>query len=144
MAVAACLASILLGSLSGCSRGDRPPTVSVGGKVTYQGKPVGQGTISFQPSDNRTGASNRPAGGDLQADGSYELSSFRPGDGAVPGEYDVVITSYLSGPTLDEPNKPVVWAIPQRYANARTSGLKAVVPAEHDGLLMLDFNLADE
>src|SRR4051794_9371353 len=60
---------------------------SVSGKVTYQGKPVPLGTITFIP--NTPGARN--ATGVIGSDGSYRLQTENPGDGAAPGDYKVTI-----------------------------------------------------
>ena len=109
--------------LTGCSGSTGPATIKISGKVTYQGQPVSTGTISFQPvSDSKL----RPATGQFKDDGSYAVSSFKAGDGAMPGEYKVVIVSLKSGPTLENPNQPEVSAIPARYrigANLGSDGL---------------------
>ena len=63
-------------------------TVPVKGKVTYKGKPLTEGEIVFEP-DN----SGREAHGSIQPDGSFELTTFKTGDGAVPGTHRVAVTS---------------------------------------------------
>jgi hypothetical protein len=62
------------------------PTVPVKGKVTYKGKPVTQGQITFEPTD-----SGREAHGEIKPDGTFELSTFKPGDGAVTGTHKVTV-----------------------------------------------------
>jgi hypothetical protein len=81
----ALLAAALL-VLSGCNS-DRLKTAVVRGKVTCNGKPVPNGTISFVP------ASGPAATGEIQPDGSFTLTTYRNGDGAVLGQHTVVIVA---------------------------------------------------
>ncbi|MFN9718304.1 MAG: carboxypeptidase-like regulatory domain-containing protein [Planctomycetota bacterium] len=55
-------------SLTGCGRGDMPELGDVHGKVTLDGKPVAGINILFTP---ETG---RPAGGQTDEEGNYELN----------------------------------------------------------------------
>lgn len=57
----------------------------VEGKVTVAGEPLTQGRIQFLPE------SGRRASGRIQGDGSYQLTTFDPGDGAKLGEYTVIV-----------------------------------------------------
>ena len=135
-AVGACLCCMALLSAVGCGNTSSHPTVKVQGKVTYDGKPVPAGTVMFQPAEGVTQTADRPATGAIQPDGSYELSSFAAGDGAMPGEYDVAIVSFSGGPTPEEPNKPEVWTVPKRYSNPASSGLKQKVDDSSDPLVV--------
>jgi Protein of unknown function (DUF1559) len=67
--------------LLGCAE-SRPKTAVVTGKVTYQGKPVPHGTITFVP------ANGPAATGEIRPDGSYTLTTFRDGDGALLGRIE--------------------------------------------------------
>ncbi len=73
-AVAACLAA-------GCGGG----LVSVTGTVTLDGKPVDEGSVSFQPADG-----NGPSGGAPVKDGRFEVTP-----GLKPGEYKVSVRAGL-------------------------------------------------
>lgn len=64
------------------------PTVPVKGKVTYQGKPLTKGVISFEPKTN-----GRTAEGEIQPDGSFELSTFKKGDGATVDTHRISVTN---------------------------------------------------
>ena len=128
----------------GCGSRSAPRTIGVSGRVTYQGKPVTSGTIIFHPLKPAEGSPSRPATGQLQSDGTYELSTFSPGDGAVPGEYGISITSLLSGPTPDNPQAAKVYAIPRKYTSPLTSGLTATVPAEGKEPLVMEFDLEEQ
>jgi len=134
------LAALLASSLSGCGK-KLPKTIKVGGKVTYQGAPVPTGTITFHPTERTGKRLYRPAVDVLEADGTYELQSFRHGDGAMPGEYAVAIESFEGGPTDEFPLRPREWVIPQSFANPATSGLSASIPSDASGRLEIDFNL---
>lgn len=97
----------------------------VSGTVTYRGKPVPKGTVTFV--STTPGARN--ATGEIQEDGSYTLHTEQPGDGAAPGEYRVTLYAH-DEPVLDyTPRKPVPpkLLVPAKYENPETSGLKATV-----------------
>src|SRR5262245_27087747 len=98
------VAAVALAWVTGRSRPEQFP---VSGTVTYNGLPLGQGKISFLPSN--------PAG--VQATGQvvggkYTLTSFTPGDGASPGTYTIVLVSP---------------SISAKYQTPTTSGLTAAV-----------------
>ena len=137
-----CLALSLVLFSTGC--GSRAPkTTKVSGVVEFDGKPLSKGTITFLPqavgSDKER---NRPATGIIDATGHYSLSTYAPGDGALPGKYLVTVVSYSVEPTLEEMSekgaKPVS-AIPGGYGAATTSGLTANVDA--GSAVTLDFKL---
>jgi hypothetical protein len=120
------------------------PTVPVQGKVIWQGKPLTDGTVGFAPLSVAEGLPKRPAIGELGPEGVYRMSSFRPGDGLLPGEYRVTVQSYTSRPTLDEPEKRVVWRIPSRYGDPGRSGLTFTVPADARGPLTFDIDIQEK
>ena len=66
------------------------------------------------------------------------------GDGIVPGEYSVVVTSYLGDPLVEELDpspRPRPSRIPLKYASPATSDLRATIPANARGRLTFDFDL---
>jgi hypothetical protein len=79
-------ASALLVLEAGCSR--NPRVVPVSGTVLYNGKPLPFGIVTFQPDQGQS------ASGDVQPDGSFRLSSYKPNDGAVPGKHSVSVSCY--------------------------------------------------
>jgi hypothetical protein len=130
------LASLLL--LAGCESNSGHP-VSVRGKISYQGAVVRKGTIVFSP-DARRGASGPIASAEIQADGSYTLSTGGQA-GAAPGWYRITITSLATGSSVDS-SAPVQAAhpyLPDRYRDPELSGLVRQVRDRADNLL--DFNL---
>ncbi len=140
---------LMLGLLIGCGGSSHEETATVTGKVTYQGKPVTKGRIAFYPPNGR------PAMGAIQSDGTYSLTTFEPGDGALLGNHRVTITASKSvgdAPTatgfMDEimqarkgqaqPASKTVWLVPEKYSNRKKSKLQAEVVS---GSNTHDFNL---
>lgn len=105
----------------GCSSG--PPTGEIKGKVTFKGKPVAEGTVTFL---NPRGEGDAEA--QINKDGTYAV----PGKVTV-GEYLVVITPPVrivdtdpgkSPPAPVEKNMP---DIPRKYRMQGTTTLRATV-----------------
>jgi len=141
------LIAVILVTL-GC--GGNATMAPVSGKVTHQGKVVPDGSITFYPK-----MGGRPSIGQIQPDGSYKLSSVVPGDGAMPGEYTVVIeakrvtsaipprTSFEQELALEGKRRPAAatkidWLVPEKYSSTETSGLTATVEDKDN---VLDFDL---
>jgi len=134
---AATLAATFLVTAWGCgSTPEHPETVPVQGKVTYKGAPVTKGTISFQSEGGHV------AVGELQPDGTYKLSSFGEGDGAVPGHAKVSIVANTADPHMipgSTPGyKPPKDLVPKKYNKPETSGLEADVTKDSKPI---DFDL---
>lgn len=101
--------------------GNRPGTVPVSGVLTLDGQPVEGATVMFVPAKGGLYAGGAAAG-KTDGKGKYTLTTFKPGDGAVPGTYTVVITLNVT----DERGE-VKSLLPKRYADPRTSGLTVEV-----------------
>jgi hypothetical protein len=86
--------SLLVGSvlglflISGCGDDGLGTRYRVSGTVTYAGKPVERGMISFVPA----AADGRGASGEIK-DGAYTLTTNTPEDGAFPGKYKVTVSA---------------------------------------------------
>jgi len=92
-------------------------TFPVAGKVVdAQGAPIEQASVAFFTS--QAGKRVR-AEGVVGEGGRFALSTFRPGDGAVAGQHQVVIVPL---PTADGPRQ-AARSIPAKYENPETSGL---------------------
>jgi hypothetical protein len=89
-----CLFCVVLGlslsfALAGCRRGAATAdTVSVQGTVKFQGMPVVGAHVTFAPEDEDGYA----AFGRTNERGQYTLTTISPNDGAVPGNYKVMIS----------------------------------------------------
>lgn len=141
---------LLIFMSAGCGRdGKQNPVYSVKGQVRFAGKPmVGGGAIAFIPTGNQTG---KTAGGAIDKDGNYILSTYTEGDGSIAGEFRVVITQEVvrePDPVPDgsgnvaEPVMTVTTAerIPMIYSDYNRSPLTARVEARSAN--KLDFELS--
>jgi len=90
------VAMMLIAMLSGCSRGGvgSKPTAKVSGEVTYDGKPVTGGMLTFSPigddSGKMTGRAGQAVIGD---DGSYTVTTYTDNDGAVIGPHRLIFAA---------------------------------------------------
>jgi hypothetical protein len=140
-----CIAWLLFFALLapvGCSEPGLPNMVPIRGTVTYQGKPLQEGTVLYVPKS----ADGRQARGDIQPDGSFRLTTLREHDGAQQGEYDIVVIALEPHPG-EPPSREEVEArggirrksiIPPKYTKAETSGLSDVVDDRHPGVKDLE------
>jgi len=100
--------------------------VPVRGRVLLDEEPLPFGSVMFQP------PTGLPARGIIQPDGSFVLSTYQPGDGAVVGLHKVRITCFESqGPQsagAEDRELPAGKSlIPQHYNHYGTSGLEEEV-----------------
>jgi len=76
----------------GCGTGDQMETAKVTGKVTFDGQPVTGGQLLFAP--NASGDEPGKAGAaQIQSDGTFTVSTYGDGDGAVIGTHTVSYTA---------------------------------------------------
>lgn len=104
---------------AGCS--SEVPTYQVHGKVVYadDGQPVPGGvTIVFESTE----PPHRRASGEIDAQGNFDLSSRRQGDGAMEGEHRIRFTAHASHAEPD-PNVTVSRVMDPKYCEFATSGL---------------------
>jgi len=136
---------VLLGvvalAASGC--GGKALT-KVHGIVTLDGKPVENAMVTFLPSHSGAG---KTATGRTGPDGSFQLSTRDHDDGALPGDY-LVIVQYEEGTVVppaanvkqaheglrkaaqQRNKKPPKYVIPVTYSDPNKTVLKQKVPAE--------------
>lgn len=125
----------LAGTFAGCRPSD-PGPVPVHGTVTLDGQPLDGATIGFSPEGK-----GQAATGTTDASGRFSLTTFTPGDGAIPGRHIVTVlkiqasdrqvdmaavrpdgeTAPPPGPTTAGTIK-IELTIPPKYANPKTSG----------------------
>jgi hypothetical protein len=129
----ALLLGVAVVSLTGCGNNKKKTNI-VRGKVTFNGKEVPNGTITFFPENGPT------ASGEIQPDGSYTLTTFKTGDGAIEGAYKVVIVAMQDQSNrLPEDRNPLpATIVPDKYTSIATTDLRAEVKA---GENTFDFNL---
>ncbi|HKB36417.1 MAG TPA: metallophosphoesterase [Gemmataceae bacterium] len=104
---------------------NRKKTHPTSGRITFEGKPVGNATIVIWSYNTKTKKYGRVADGLSESDGAYRLSTYKAFDGVPEGEYTV--TASWREPLFDETGKPTPNKLPERYAKPETSPLKATV-----------------
>ena len=153
--------TISLANLMGCS-GEIPipGIVDVTGTVALKGQPVEGVTVNFHPDSG-----SRAASGRTDAKGRFTLTTFNPGDGALPGTYRVSVSKIedtdpsrqltseqfagiMSGKAPPPPpsSKPraakdggLKYHVPKKYMDTEKSGLIATV--DQDGENDFQFDL---
>jgi hypothetical protein len=143
------LVTLLTVVLTGCGgRGTTP----VQGVVRLEGTPVTGATVLFMPDGQPRG---RPASGFTQSDGTFQLTTYRQDDGALPGTYRVVVQkteaakdqssgersamerakAKFEEKSTQRARKP---ALPDTYAKFETTPLRCTVPVT--GTVTLDLH----
>jgi hypothetical protein len=158
-AFAAAVVGVGLSAFVGCGGDDLPRRYPVYGTVTYKGKPVESGTITFTPDDLNKG---RSAGSAIK-DGHYSLASLTTDDGAMAGHYKVTVvaqkmitdgmdpklkTMYekaISSPGVPIPPQAkkkvkIEDLVPKKYCDPKTSSLQAEVAEKRNEV---NFDLPD-
>jgi hypothetical protein len=113
------LVAVFLAPCWGCGSagGSASELIPVKGRVTYKGQPLTKGLVQFAP--RNTG---REASGQIQADGTFVLTTFKEGDGVVAGKHRVSISELDKSLARDRALR--------KYASPNTSGLTAEVSRE--------------
>jgi len=112
----------------GCQHGPafkgQPPTASVEGELSYQGKPVPNAYLAFFPDgEGEAGAAV------TDKNGHFRVSTYRRFDGAVLGEHTVTVNVPPEEPELpgvpENRHKPGI--IPGIYVARETSPIRILV-----------------
>lgn len=132
-----CLARILCPCLvawhvlliAGCGS-DLPDVAPVRGVVEFDGKPLSgflHAAVAFTPE------AGRPAKGVVSPkNGTFELTTYSPGDGARIGRHAVAVSATVDDPAAKIENKypAVCFVIPENFADRDASGLAYEVKPE--------------
>lgn len=127
-------AVLALGFMSGCSSSEFETAV-VSGTVRCDGTLLTDGLVVFTPipaGDAKTVNTGRAASGIVWPDGTYKLSTYGDGDGAIVGDHNVEVYA----PALEDDDAPLTDA--NRYACGKVV-LKKTVSA---GTNVLDLELS--
>ena len=98
----------------GCGESENVEVFPARGIVKFDGKPMtGGGAISLVPVVSQNG---KNAGGIINADGTFVLTTYEDGDGAMTGSFRVIINQSTSqepdyGGDSDAPGKAAVKAV---------------------------------
>lgn len=106
--------TFVLLALAGCGG---PSLYPVHGKVTWENgadaRELEGGMVVCESVDGRVGSR-----GDIEKDGSFQLSTYEPGDGALPGKHRVAVVEY----SPKEPPPPPI--IDRAFSRVESSGLE--------------------
>ncbi len=117
----------LSAAVGGCSPagGTLPTVAKVHGVITYGGKPVTKGLVSFVATEGKEASGGQVATGTIEADGAFDLTTFNTGDGAVLGTHKVIVVvpEEPTGPNAGDPAKGVmpIFAGPNAVAMPKPS-----------------------
>ena len=114
----------------GCGSSGVLPTYQVEGKVVFSdGTPLKGGMVGFE-SITQEGT---PLGaqGAIGPDGTFRLTTYEAGDGAVAGKHRVLVSGPLPpfDPSGLQPFEPVIHS---RFGSYDTSGLRFTVKDDHN------------
>jgi hypothetical protein len=129
------LSLVFLTILAGC--GGSPGLYPVHGKITSANGPLPKGEVAiirFEPIAGTTAeGQTKAASGDIQPDGTYQLTTLDRNDGAFVGDYKVTFTinkTYLGQESLIDP----------KFTRTATTPHTAKVTSDGDN--QFDFEIA--
>lgn len=139
-------AALVLSAAVGCGNAGNAKVYPVKGRVTFNGKSMaGGGSIAFVPKMSQAG---KTAGGEIKADGTYTLMTYKSNDGSMIGEFRVVIVQSVDteppvskdGEPAPPPTAAVAEAdrIPPVYSDQFNSPLTAKVEAKRSNEINFD------
>jgi hypothetical protein len=112
-----------LSFITGCGDGN-PKTYPVDGRVIFEdGKVAEIGTVEFRMNQDENRIIAR---GVIRKDGSFSMSTFEPGDGAVEGKHQAIVQQMVISEGLG-PSHQHGPRVPKKYADYSTSGLQVEV-----------------
>ena len=128
----------------------RPKVVHASGLVRFNGQPLEGARVDFT-----SPTANVSAWGLTDAAGRFTLTTFRLGDGAVPGKHQVTVTKAQMPPgrTIDRSAAPVwkpgaapkpQWLIPKQYASPQSSNLIVEIAETGADDLVVDLTPAEK
>lgn len=123
------LVVLIVLAIAGCDSGRSLAPVK--GKVLLDGQPLTTGLLVAIP------PAGRGANGQIQSDGTFELSTNGDGDGAAIGTHKIAVIAYDGEPGAGPEAGYGKLLVPKRYVNPETSGLKVEVKPDEDNYLEL-------
>jgi hypothetical protein len=127
-----------LAALAGCGHSG-PKLVPVSGRITFAGGTwPNAGALYFTPVEAAAGFPMRPGSADFGTDGNFTVTSFKPGDGLVPGRYHIGIQCWSTAPVMGS-KTAAKSVISEKYRSPATSGLELEVkPDESSATVQWD------
>lgn len=130
-------AALILALMAGCS--GQANTYLVHGMVVYpDGKPLTTGTVEFEATHE---GRQITASAEIAPDGTFQLGTFAPNDGAVAGHHRVaVIADFDIATGWERPDMIPPPALHPRYRDFSTSGLEFdIKPRTNNILVQVDY-----
>ena len=126
-----CVAATALILVTGCRSDSRPTLFPVSGQVFMDNRPATHAVIWLHPIEPSEIGTRRPHG-IVDKEGNFEITTYKPKDGAPAGRYRVAI--YWSSPPTsgDEDGESL---IPYHYMDPETSALP-IVEVEKDPVIL--------
>lgn len=124
---------------TGCKKSEEP-LVPVTGRVLVDGKPAAGAAIAFHPADAANGT--HPVA-QVDANGDFQLTTIRAGDGARPGDYRVTLTWYVSPPRkkgVEGEESPPRNLIPTKYTRGETTPITATIRQEGNDPIRIEIS----
>lgn len=119
-------------SLPGCGQG-RPKTYPVIGKIAFaNGEPVKLGTIEFR--ESKTGTIAR---GKIASDGSFTVTTFRQGDGALEGTHQVIVQQLIIAEDMSLKDHDHGGRVSRKYADYSTTDLQVDIKPYESNLVVI-------
>jgi hypothetical protein len=113
--------------VAGCGGEQHPPVFPVRGVLVFDGKPAPQAVVVFTPLGAKPDEPTISPRGVVREDGSFEMSTYKAGDGAPVGRYKVSVFWFESWRKRsghgDELGKAL---LPPHYSSPETSGLPVI------------------
>ena len=129
--------SILFAMLSGCD--SQPETFLVHGMVVYpDGKPLTEGTVEFE---TLHGKKPITATGEINEDGTFQVGTYEPNDGAIAGTHRVaVIADFEIGTGIERPGLLPPPMLDPKFSDFKTSTLEfEIKPSPNNILVEVDY-----
>lgn len=124
---------MVLIATSGCNQ--RPATYLVHGMVVFpDGQPLTKGTVEFEALQQ-----SKPitASAEIGSDGTFQLGTFQPKDGAIAGKHRVaVISDFSIGTGVERPGEIPPARLHPRYREFKTSGLEFTINPQANNILV--------
>jgi len=142
-AVTALTASLLI--VSGCGAENELGLIPIRGEVTYNGKPLSDGSVIYVPVE----PNGRQASGRINADGTFDLTTLKGKDGAMKGSYQIAVYALKSKAggipsreDMESSNRSTgaepEFVVPEKYADPSTSELTDTVDESHSGFQKIE------
>lgn len=137
-AIRVCLAAMTLAVL-GCSGGNAPRCHAVRGRVVLADQPVAEAQVVFHPLAAQPREAPKPLGF-TDAEGQFELTTLKAGDGAQVGDYAITVELREPRWVGEELVREGPHLLPARYADPRTTELRYTVVAGKNAVPPLVLN----